>query len=115
MMARRKEEPTNWSGFFREVERSLNNGIPTALATIVEASGSTPQKPGAMMAVCANGQTIGTVGGGCVEGTVKSACLEALLRSGGACVIDVSLTDDIGAEEGDVCGGSMRILIEPLV
>lgn len=114
MMHQRKEEPTDWADFFHALNLSVAAGIPTALATVVESQGSTPQKKGAMMAVCANGQTIGTVGGGCVEGKVKSACLEALLRTGRTCVIEVSLNDTIGQADGDVCGGSMRILVEPL-
>jgi len=110
-----RKEPTDWAEFFHAVNRAVAGGIPTALATVVESRGSTPQKKGATMAVCANGQTIGTIGGGCVEGKVKSACLEALLRTGRACVIDVSLTDEIGQADGDICGGSMRILVEPLI
>jgi len=109
------KEPTDWAEFFHALNGIVTGGTPTALATVVESRGSTPQKSGAMMAVCANGQTIGTVGGGCVEGKVKSACLEALLRTGRPRLIEVSLTDEIGQADGDVCGGSMKILIEPLV
>jgi xanthine dehydrogenase accessory factor len=66
------------------------------------------------MAVLPNGSTYGTVGGGCVEGEVKSACLEALLKTREARLIEVALTDETGLEDGDICGGTMAILVEPL-
>jgi xanthine dehydrogenase accessory factor len=99
---------------FKQVAGRLKAGEAAALATVVEASGSTPQKPGAKMAVLPSGSMLGTVGGGCVEGEVKSACLDALLRTREARLIEISLTDDAAAEEGDVCGGTMRVLVEPL-
>jgi len=97
------------------IAERLESGESLALATVVETTGSTPQKPGAKMAVLPNGSLIGTVGGGCVEGEVKSACLDALLRTREARLIEVSLTDDSGLEDGDVCGGTMKILVEPLI
>jgi len=99
---------------FGKIGERLQSGEAAALATVIATSGSTPQKPGAKMAVLPNGSALGTVGGGCVEGEVKSACLDALLRTREARLIDVSLTDDSGLEDGDVCGGSMKILVEPL-
>ena len=97
------------------IAERLESGEGLALATVVETSGSTPQKPGAKMAVLPNGSLIGTVGGGCVEGEVKSACLDALLRTREARLIEVSLIDDSGLGDGDVCGGTMKILVEPLI
>ncbi len=38
------------------------------LATVVNTSGSTPQRPGACLLVRSDGSTVGTLGGGCVEG-----------------------------------------------
>ncbi len=99
---------------FSEMAGRLDTGTAVALATVVAATGSTPQKPGAKMAVLPDGSTIGTVGGGCVEGTVKSACLEALLKTKKTRLIEAELTDDPGTRDGDVCGGIMTLLVEPI-
>ncbi|MBI5016358.1 MAG: XdhC family protein [Deltaproteobacteria bacterium] len=87
---------------------------PVCLATIVEALGSTPRETGAKMLVCGDGTTFGSVGGGCGENAVKSAALRCLLATGRPELLEVDLTDDLGTRGGDVCGGKMRIFVEPL-
>ena len=84
------------------------------LATIVQASGSTPRKVGAKMLIFADGSTFGTVGGGCGERQVKSAALRCLVVHGAAELIEVDLTAELGTRGGDVCGGRMKIFIEPV-
>ena len=83
------------------------------MATIVEAAGSTPREVGAKMLVCADGTTYGSVGGGCGERQVKTAALRCLLATRGPELVEVDLTDDLGTRGGDVCGGRMRIFVEP--
>ncbi len=87
--------------------------VGVCLATIVEASGSTPREVGAKMLVCADGTTYGSVGGGCGERQVKTAALRCLLASRAPELVEVDLTDDLGTRGGDVCGGRMRIFVEP--
>ena len=84
------------------------------LATIVRAAGSTPRDVGAKMLVFSDGSSFGTVGGGCGENQVKSAAYRCLLAHGGAALVEVDLTDDLGTRGGDVCGGRMHILVEPV-
>ena len=84
------------------------------LATIVHASGSTPRKVGAKMLFFVDGSTFGTVGGGCGERQVKSAALRCLINHGDAELIEVDLTAELGTRGGDVCGGRMKIFIEPI-
>src|SRR5437762_2742029 len=48
-----------------EVVRRCDAGEPVALCTVVAARGSTPQAAGARMLLLPDGQTIGTLGGGC--------------------------------------------------
>jgi xanthine dehydrogenase accessory factor len=83
------------------------------LATVVNTKGSTPQKPGATLLVRADGSTVGTLGGGCVEGDIWFAAKEALREHTGPLFKDYYLNEDIAARDGLVCGGSMYFYIEP--
>lgn len=88
--------------------------VGVCLATVVEAAGSTPREVGAKMLVCADGTTHGSVGGGCGERQVKTAALRCLLATRAPELVEVDLTDDLGTRGGDVCGGKMRIFVEPV-
>ena len=35
-----------------------------------------------------------------------------IIGTGGSCVIEIDMTNDVAADEGMVCGGTMRVLIE---
>ncbi|MET0593138.1 MAG: XdhC/CoxI family protein [Polyangiaceae bacterium] len=87
----------------------LARGERAALATVVRASGSTPQEPGARLLRYEDGRTLGTVGGGRIEQVVLEA-LEAALGEGTPRTIGWDLARDLGM----CCGGRMEIFIEPL-
>ena len=99
---------------FQKIAELKNRGLPICLATIVEAVGSTPREVGAKMIICVDGTIYGSVGGGCGEDQVRSAALRSLLSTKMPELVEVKLTDDIGTRGGDVCGGTMRIFVEPL-
>ncbi|MCI6256742.1 MAG: XdhC family protein [Clostridiales bacterium] len=84
---------------------------PKALLTVYAASGSTPVKPGAMMAVGQNFRTVGTIGGGCSENAVLKDAYR-LIGTGQRRCVTVDMSNDVAAEEGMVCGGKMKVLIE---
>ena len=85
------------------------------LATVVNTSGSTPQKPGACLLVRSDGSTVGTLGGGCVEGDIWFAAKEALRHNSEPIYKDYFLNEEIAAQDGLVCGGSMYFYIEPVL
>ncbi|MCH8848507.1 MAG: XdhC family protein [Chloroflexi bacterium] len=85
------------------------------LATVVHTRGSTPQKPGATLLVRADGSTVGTLGGGCVEGDIWAAAKEALREREAPSYKDYYLNEEIAAQDGLVCGGSMFFYIEPVL
>ena len=97
---------------FRKIAGLKEEGNAVCLATIVEATGSTPREAGAKMVFCADGTAYGSVGGGCGESQVKSAALRCLLTPNKTELIEVSLLDDLGTKGGDVCGGTMWIFVE---
>jgi xanthine dehydrogenase accessory factor len=93
--------------------QAVRDGESAALATVIEASGSTPRGTSAKMLIYADGRTVGTVGGGGVEARVIEEAAEAI-KQGAARELHYRLVDE---EEGDpgICGGDMRIFVEPLV
>jgi len=93
-----------------EILRRNSIGQDVAMATIVGARGSTPQKTGARMLVFEDGSGLGTVGGGCVEADVWKEAAYAL-ADGGNRLIAIDLVDDFKGE-GDVCGGTVDVHIE---
>jgi xanthine dehydrogenase accessory factor len=98
---------------YREVEDALNRGEAVALVTILETKGSTPQKAGAKMVVSRDGRLRGTVGGGCVESEILWRARQAIEKR--QCEI---LTFDYDADEeenGLICGGTVKVFIEPVV
>ena len=97
-----------------ELLRFLAEGeAPAALMTVISTMGSTPVESGAIMVMDSLGRTIGTVGGGCGEAEVMTAARH-LIGTGQAKIIEVDMTNDIAEEEGMVCGGKMRVLIEDI-
>ena len=105
----------NDNEIFQKLAELKDQGIVTGLATIIETVGSTPREAGAKMIICADGTLYGSVGGGCGESEVRSAALRSILTSQKPELLEIDLTDDIGTRDGDVCGGKMRIFVEPMV
>src|SRR5262245_8354092 len=101
----------------REVLRQLlvaiRAGLPVAWCRLVETRGSTPQKAGAAMLVYEDGSQAGTLGGGCVEAEVKRRAL-GLLAENRPELCTFQLDSDYGWDDGLICGGRMKILVEPM-
>lgn len=99
---------------FHEAVKQLNQGDPVVMATVVHTKGSTPQKPGAKLLVRKDGSGVGTLGGGCVEGDIWFAASQLLKRGGGPQYRDYKLTEELAAQDGLVCGGTMFFVIDPV-
>ena len=99
---------------FEEAVNQLETGEPIVVATVIRTKGSTPQKPGAKLLVRKDGTGVGTLGGGCVEGDIWFAAKELMKRGGSAQYRDYELNEDLAAQDGLVCGGTMYFLIDPV-
>lgn len=95
------------------LEQALRAGHATAYTALVETRGSTPQKPGAAMLVFSDGSQTGTLGGGCVEAEVKRRALR-LIDQGDAELLTFQLDDNYGWDDGLICGGRMKMLVDPV-
>jgi len=96
---------------YEELLRLKKEGRSSAIATIVQCSGSAPQKTGSKMLVRDDGTIVGTLGGGCLEAEVVQAALMAI-RDEQAATLPFDLTEKQG---GLVCGGRLSIFIEPVI
>lgn len=108
-----RSEKANWPELDGPVLEELcrDTGEPRALVTIIDTKGSVPRKAGTKMLVWSYGMTAGSIGGGYAEGEVINAAWQ-IIGSGGLKIHDIEMTGQIAEEEGMVCGGFMRVLIE---
>ncbi|HSK11103.1 MAG TPA: XdhC/CoxI family protein [Vicinamibacterales bacterium] len=98
---------------FRAIVEAAGRGDRVALVTVVATGGSTPQRVGAKMIVFEDGRTIGTIGGGSCEHESAVKAREAI-ATGRPALVHFTLTDDLAAENGLVCGGHMDVYLEPV-
>ena len=96
---------------YRLIDEANERGERVVVATVAHTKGSTPQRRGAKMLFFENGETAGTVGGGCVEAEVWAEARETM-REGRSALHHFALTADEASEEGMVCGGTMDIFID---
>lgn len=88
-------------------------GRGAALATVIETWGSAPRQAGSQLAVSGTGEIMGSVSGGCVEGAVVEEALAAL-EDGRSRVLTFGVSDDEAFAVGLACGGTIRVLVEPV-
>lgn len=96
-----------------ETIRALQRKEPCVLATVVRTRGMTPQKAGARQLIRQDGTSVGTLGGGCVEGDIWYYAKEILRKNGGPEFRDYKLNEELAAQDGLVCGGTMYFFVEP--
>src|SRR5712692_6409637 len=95
--------------------QARSNGKAMALASVVSVQGSAYRRPGARMLITEEGQTTGTISGGCLESDVILRARRAIERNETSLVTyDSTSEDDIDFGVGLGCGGVIQILIEPL-
>jgi xanthine dehydrogenase accessory factor len=99
---------------YRTIVELIDGGNPLATALVLSTQGSTPQRAGARAVVEQSGRLWGTVGGGAVEAGTQRAAAAACL-SQRPCLLDFELDNLDAAGEGAICGGRMRLLVDPTV
>ena len=94
---------------FAALSACLSAGQGAVLCSITASSGSTPRGPGAKMLVPADGDIIGTIGGGAVE--YQAALYAKTLLAEGR---SETRTYDVGStgDTGMICGGAVEVLFE---
>ncbi|WP_176695416.1 XdhC family protein [Phaeobacter sp. B1627] len=109
-------EQVETSRFDAAPERALawhRAGTGAVLATVVETWGSAPRRTGAQLVVAGDGRMEGSVSGGCVEGAVILEAQDAL-QKGLHKLLEFGVSDEDAFAAGLACGGTIRVLLEPV-
>jgi xanthine dehydrogenase accessory factor len=85
------------------------------LVTVVETWGSAPRPPGAMLAVRDDGVVSGSVSGGCIEDDLIARIKAGEHAGDKPSMIAYGVTKDEAARFGLPCGGTLRLVQEPLL
>ncbi|MFC5702181.1 XdhC family protein [Cohnella faecalis] len=91
-------------------------GRPSVLATIISVEGHAYRKEGAAMILAVDGETVGHVSPGCLEDDLKER-VAGLYASGNCEIVAYNMRPEEDAVWGEAigCGGTVRILLEPIV
>lgn len=94
-------------------------GHGVSLITVLETWGSAPRPPGALLAVRDDGVISGSVSGGCVEDDLIARTKAALNQPGSDAnnkplMLAYGVSKEEAARFGLPCGGTLRLLQEPL-
>lgn len=97
----------------RQARNWAAEGQSVWLVTVIETWGSAPRPPGALLALCAEGQVVGSVSGGCVEDDLIARVRQAE-RVTRPALMTYGVTKEEAARFGLPCGGTLRLVQEPL-
>ncbi len=98
---------------YQEIARVRLTGERAVLATVVNTAGSTPRKSGAKMLVLADGQIVGTIGGGFLEHQVYKEAMQGMGENEPH-MAHFELTNEDASKAGMLCGGTVDVYIEPI-
>ena len=89
-------------------------GHAVTLVTVVQTWGSAPRPPGALLAVRGDGAISGSVSGGCVEDDLI-ARIKSGEQANRPAMMAYGVSQDEAARFGLPCGGTLRLVQEPLL
>ena len=96
----------------RKAVELADSGPAFAVVLVLETEGSTPREAGAKAIIDENSDIWGSVGGGKVEAECQRRAIEACKTKRPA-IFDFHLEGAAATDDAPICGGTMRILIDP--
>ena len=96
----------------RKIVEFIDSGRSFVVTLILKVDGSTPRKAGVKAVIDDTGKIWGTLGGGQVEAEAQRRAVEAC-KSKHPVVFDINLYGADRADDVPICGGSMRLIIDP--
>ncbi|MFN2326489.1 MAG: XdhC family protein, partial [Gemmatimonadales bacterium] len=97
-----------------EEYQSLAAHGPVGRAVVTRVWGSAPRGPGGCLLATTTGEMAGSVSGGCVEGAAVQGIQQAIAE-GRPRIMSWSVTHEQAWEVGLACGGTIEVLVEPVV
>lgn len=101
------------TNFYTYVTQCINEKKEGWIVTIIENSGSIPGKTGMKMLVLPDKKIYGTIGGGLLEHIVIERIVNQRIIQPD--IWNFELNEDFEKKVGMICGGSVRVLVEPLL
>lgn len=98
----------------RQARQWRADGRAVWLVTVLETWGSAPRPPGALLAMRDDGVVVGSVSGGCVEDDLIDRVRKGE-RVSKPSLVSYGVTKEEAARFGLPCGGTLRLVQEPLV
>jgi len=99
--------------FIDRLHEAKKDGQAVALCIVIETKGAVPRHAGSKMLVYSDGRLEGSVGGGELESRTMDAAIESL-KDGRSRIVVHSLSAENPNSVG-VCGGEVKVYIEPQV
>lgn len=99
-------------GVFQWMVERIDQGRTFVSALVLMADGSTPTEAGTRAVIDESGEIQGTIGGGQVEAEAQRRAVE-VCRLGEPVVLDIDLKGASAESESPICGGAMRVLLDP--
>ena len=84
------------------------------LVTVVKTWGSSPRPIGALLAICDDGNVVGSVSGGCIEDDLIARVREHGITRSAPELVSYGISADEAHRFGLPCGGTIELAIEPL-
>jgi xanthine dehydrogenase accessory factor len=97
----------------RQARDWAREGRPVWLVTVAETWGSAPRPPGSLLCLRDDGLVVGSVSGGCVEDDLIDRVRHGE-RVHRPTTLVYGVTKDEAARFGLPCGGTLRLVQEPL-
>jgi len=97
---------------YQKVVEFIDEGASFAVGLVLNAEGSTPRKAAVRAVIGETGKIWGTLGGGLVEAEAQRRAVE-VCRTKRPVVFDMLFHGAGRAADDPICGGSMRILLDP--
>jgi len=98
----------------RDIERFKASGHAFGRAVVTTVWGSAPRSPGACLLADRRGTLAGSVSGGCIEAATATE-IAAAIEAGRPRLVEFGVTNERAWEVGLTCGGTIKLLVEPVV
>ncbi|MFV2089744.1 MAG: XdhC family protein, partial [Pseudomonadales bacterium] len=97
-----------------KIHEWLTGDNPCWLATVIGTWGSSPRPVGSLLGCDSSGHIVGSLSGGCVEDDLLEKLIRGELARDTAQFFTYGVSDEESEKFGLPCGGSLRIVIEPM-